>query len=172
MPDATEKTYTQQVMTDDGVPQDAAGVGTHQIPPNQSVPCQIGDPSVFKHVVYILRKTKPTIRCWVISGRGNSDPTLCTYGQASLPNHHALPTSLSAGQLFCNQRQLLRRASVGPRRNHRGNTLKKVPHYEFGTDAPLLYASSDFYMGPVASYMPVASGTMASLIFSYSYIQL
>jgi YVTN family beta-propeller protein len=54
------------------------------------VPKELGDPSVFKHVFYIIKENRTYDQ--VLGGlpKGNGDPNLVQFGRNVTPNHHAL----------------------------------------------------------------------------------
>jgi YVTN family beta-propeller protein len=138
-------TFTKQVMADERVPQTLREM---EISKNAAkpvpVPAQVGDPSVFHHVVYILKENKTYDQVLGDVGKGNSDPKLCTYGQNVTPNHHALANQfVLLDNYYCN--------GVNSSDGHQWATQgiigeyfeKGSRSYDFGTDA-LCYASSDF----------------------------
>ncbi|MBC8064410.1 MAG: DUF1513 domain-containing protein, partial [Chlorobia bacterium] len=54
------------------------------------VPQRLGEPSVFKHVVYIIKENLTYDSTLGDMKEGNGDPSLCTFGEQVSPNHHAL----------------------------------------------------------------------------------
>ncbi len=54
------------------------------------VPRKIGEPSVFDHVVYIIKENRTYDQVFGDVERGNGDPSLCIFGEEITPNHHAL----------------------------------------------------------------------------------
>jgi YVTN family beta-propeller protein len=54
------------------------------------VPEQLGDPSVFKHVFYIIKENRTYDQILGDLPMGNGDPKLVQFGRAVTPNHHAL----------------------------------------------------------------------------------
>jgi YVTN family beta-propeller protein len=139
------KGFTTQVLADEQVPQDLREMQISQakVPP-VPVPQHVGEPSVFKHVVYILKENKTYDQVLGDIGKGNSDPKLCTYGRTITPNHHALANDfVLLDNYYCN--------SVNSSDGHQWATQgiigeyfeKGSRTYDFGTDA-LCYASSDF----------------------------
>ena len=54
------------------------------------VPDRIGEPSVFKHVVYIIRENRTYDQVLGDMKQGNGDPALCIYGAYVTPNAHKL----------------------------------------------------------------------------------
>lgn len=60
--------------------------GTKAVP----VPERPGEPSVFKHVIYVLKENRTYDQVFGDMAEGDGDPALCTYGANITPNHHAL----------------------------------------------------------------------------------
>jgi len=54
------------------------------------VPERIGEPSVFKHVVYIIKENRTYDQVLGDMKQGNGDPALCIYGEEITPNTHKL----------------------------------------------------------------------------------
>ena len=61
--------------------------------PARPVPERSGEPSVFKHVVYIIKENRSYDQVLGDIGKGNSDPSLCVFGERITPNLHALARS-------------------------------------------------------------------------------
>lgn len=83
--------FTEQVRADALVPQalrafERARRGVRPVP----VPARVGEPSVFEHVVYVVKENRTYDQVFGDMPRGNSDPKLCIYGRQITPNHHAL----------------------------------------------------------------------------------
>jgi YVTN family beta-propeller protein len=58
--------------------------------PPRPVPERIGEPSVFKHVVYIIKENRTYDQVLGDDKRGNGDPMLCVFGERITPNQHKL----------------------------------------------------------------------------------
>jgi YVTN family beta-propeller protein len=61
--------------------------------PNQSprpVPERVGEPSVFHHVVYIIKENRSYDQVLGDVAEGDGDPNLCVFGQRVTPNQHKL----------------------------------------------------------------------------------
>src|SRR5581483_7445880 len=89
--DATLATQTEQVKRDAMVPQSLAAMerassGVAPVP----VPAHAGEPSVFQHIVYIIKENRTYDQVLGDIGKGNSEPALCIYGKDVTPNQHAL----------------------------------------------------------------------------------
>ncbi|HVK04511.1 MAG TPA: bifunctional YncE family protein/alkaline phosphatase family protein [Armatimonadaceae bacterium] len=54
------------------------------------VPERVGEPSVFKHVVFIIKENQTYDSLLGDMPEGNGDPKLCLFGEEVTPNHHAL----------------------------------------------------------------------------------
>jgi YVTN family beta-propeller protein len=54
------------------------------------VPDRIGEPSVFKHVLYIIKENRTYDQILGDMKQGDGDPTLCVYGENITPNTHRL----------------------------------------------------------------------------------
>ena len=54
------------------------------------VPERIGEPSVFKHVVYIIKENRTYDQVLGDDPRGNGDPQLCIFGKEITPNLHKI----------------------------------------------------------------------------------
>lgn len=83
--------YTSQVKRDARVPQilrawERSQTGKKPVP----VPERAGEPSVFEHVVYIIKENRTYDQVFGAIGKGDSEPSLCIFGREVTPNHHAL----------------------------------------------------------------------------------
>lgn len=58
--------------------------------PPRPVPERVGEPSVFKHVVYIIKENRTYDQVFGDIKEGNGDPSLCIFGERISPNHHKL----------------------------------------------------------------------------------
>ncbi len=56
----------------------------------KTVPDRIGEPSVFKHVLYIIKENRTYDQLLGDMPQGKGDPGLCTYGANITPNTHRL----------------------------------------------------------------------------------
>ena len=54
------------------------------------VPERVGEPSIFKHVIYVIKENRSYDQVLGDIGQGNSDPSLASFGRDVTPNHHAL----------------------------------------------------------------------------------
>jgi len=58
--------------------------------PPRPVPERIGEPSLFKHVVYIIKENRTYDQVLGDIAAGNGDATLCIFGERATPNQHKL----------------------------------------------------------------------------------
>ncbi len=66
-----------------------------QLPPRpdvlaRPVPERSGEPSVFKHVIYVIKENRSYDQVLGDMPEGNGDPSLCTFGERFTPNQHKL----------------------------------------------------------------------------------
>ena len=54
------------------------------------IPAKVGDPSPIKYVIYIVKENRTYDQVLGDVKEGNGDPSLCLFGEAITPNHHAL----------------------------------------------------------------------------------
>ncbi|MGQ9879802.1 MAG: alkaline phosphatase family protein [Armatimonadota bacterium] len=141
--------YTAQVKRDARVPQilrawEKAQTGKKPVP----VPEMVGEPSVFEHVVYIIKENRTYDQVLGDVSRGDSDPSLCVFGREVTPNHHVLAEQfVLLDNFYCNGVNSADghawategNASAYLERSFGGWTRS----YPFGDD-PLSYSSSGF----------------------------
>lgn len=58
--------------------------------PAVPVPARIGEPSVFKHVVYIIKENRTYDQILGDVAAGDGDPSLCVFGKKVTPNTHKI----------------------------------------------------------------------------------
>jgi YVTN family beta-propeller protein len=58
--------------------------------PPRPIPERIGEPSVFKHVVYVIKENRTYDQIFGALGKGNGDPSLCIFGESITPNQHKM----------------------------------------------------------------------------------
>ncbi len=96
--------YTAQVQENSRVPQ----MLQTQLPalPNQAampVPVHTGEPSVFQHVLYIVKENKTYDQMFGDMPEGNGLSNLCVYNQSVIPNHRALAAQfVLLDNYYCN----------------------------------------------------------------------
>ena len=54
------------------------------------VPERHGEPSVFEHVIYVIKENRTYDQVFGDVKAGNGDPALCVFGEEVTPNHHKL----------------------------------------------------------------------------------
>jgi len=54
------------------------------------VPDRHGEPSVFEHVIYVIKENRTYDQVFGDFKEGNGDPALCIFGEEVTPNHHKL----------------------------------------------------------------------------------
>jgi YVTN family beta-propeller protein len=150
LPDVAKlQEYTSQVLADSRVPQILAAFekqqqGVKPVP----IPRRAGEPSVFEHVVYIIKENRTYDQMFGDMKGGNGDPKLCIYGEALTPNLHALAREfVLLDNYYCNG--VL--SADGHSWAIEGNATDHLERqfggftrsYTFGDD-PLAYSSSGF----------------------------
>jgi YVTN family beta-propeller protein len=58
--------------------------------PARPIPERIGEPSIFKHVVYIVKENRTYDQVLGDMPQGNGDPSLCIFGERATPNQHKM----------------------------------------------------------------------------------
>jgi YVTN family beta-propeller protein len=58
--------------------------------PARPVPERAGEPSVFKHVVYVIKENRTYDQVFGALPQGNGEPSLCVFGEKITPNQHKL----------------------------------------------------------------------------------
>jgi len=58
--------------------------------PPRPVPEKIGEPSVFKHVIYIIKENRTYDQVLGDVSPGDGDPSLCVFGERVTPNQHKI----------------------------------------------------------------------------------
>ncbi len=70
-----------------------AGRPARKNQPSRPVPERVGEPSVFKHVVYVIKENRTYDQVFGDMPEGNGDPSLCIFGERVTPNQHKLVRS-------------------------------------------------------------------------------
>jgi YVTN family beta-propeller protein len=143
------KNYTAQVHADTRVPQILRAWEKTQNPKKPvPVPEQVGDPSVFDHVVYVIKENRTYDQVFGGMAKGNSEPGLCIFGRKVTPNHHALAEQfVLLDNYYCNGVN----SADGHSWSTEGNVTDHLEKsfggftrsYAWGDD-PLNYSSSGF----------------------------
>jgi YVTN family beta-propeller protein len=120
------------------------------------VPARVGEPSVFQHVLYILKENKTYDQVFGDLPQGDGWPDLCIYPDSVTPNHHRLALQyVLLDNYYCNGVN----SADGHSWSTEGNTsdhLEKsfggfVRSYTFGDD-PLTYSSTGFIWNNVLQH--------------------
>ncbi len=147
---------TTQSLQDARVPQALAAIRREEIRKDVNpvpIPKVAGEPSVFEHVIYIIKENRTYDQVFggLAAGanpKGRGRPDLCIYGREITPNHHALAEEFVLldnyycnGVLSADGHSWATEGNVTPylERSFGGFTRS----YTFGDD-PLTYSSSGF----------------------------
>ena len=113
------------------------------------VPERHGEPSVFKHVIYVIKENRTYDQVFGDMKEGNGDPNLCMFGEEVTPNHHKLAREFTlfdnfycSGVLSADGHQWVNEAYVTDYLEKAFGGFTRSYPYE-GSD-PLAYASSGF----------------------------
>jgi len=149
--------YTQQVHRDARLPQalrafDRSQANVQPLP----VPRHPGDPSVFEHVVYIIKENRTYDQVFGDLPQGDGDPELCVFGREITPNHHALAEQfVLLDNYYCNgvlSADGHSWATEGYVTDHLEKSFGGFTRsYTFGDD-PLTYSSSGFIWDNVIAH--------------------
>jgi YVTN family beta-propeller protein len=94
--------FTETVHTNNRLAYSLAGLekprpGVAPVP----VPRRHGEPSVFRHVIYIIKENRTYDQVFGDLPEGNGDPNLVMFGADVTPNHHALARQFTLFDNFC-----------------------------------------------------------------------
>jgi len=142
--------YTRQVKADARVPEilrakEKSLVRRKPVP----VPRRLGDPSVFEHVVYIIKENRTYDQVFGDLPQGNGDTSLCVFGREVTPNHHALAEQfVLLDNYYCNG-VLSADGHAWAMEGYVTDYLEKsfggfTRSYPFSGDDPISFASSGF----------------------------
>ncbi len=68
-----------------------------------AIPARPGEPSLFKHVVYVIRENRTYDQILGDMTEGDGDPSLCTFGEKITPNAHTLAREYTLlDNYYCN----------------------------------------------------------------------
>jgi YVTN family beta-propeller protein len=140
---------TRRVLADGRVPQilkayEKARTGVKPVP----VPRHTGEPSVFEHVVYVIKENRTYDQVLGDMANGNGEPRLCIFGKTVTPNHHAIANDfVLLDNYYCNGVLSSDGHAWAIEANASGYLEKATGGwtrtYDFGTDA-LAYSTSGF----------------------------
>ena len=102
-PDDTLPALTRRVLENNRLTEslDALLPPRPGVPP-RPVPERIGEPSVFEHVIYVIKENRTYDQVLGDLPGGDGDPKLCLFGEAVTPNHHALAREFALlDRFFC-----------------------------------------------------------------------
>jgi YVTN family beta-propeller protein len=146
---ATLDKYTAQSRADAGIPAvlralEKGDRSTRAVP----VPARLGEPSVFEHVVYVIKENRTYDQVFGDLPQGNGDPKLCIFGRDITPNHHALAEQfVLLDNFYCNGVLSADGHSWATEGNVTDHLEKAfggfTRSYTFGDD-PLTYSSTGF----------------------------
>lgn len=112
------------------------------------VPAQLGQPSVFEHVVYVIKENRTYDQVFGDIPMGERDPNLCTFPEKITPNHHAIAREYALldnyycnGVLSADGHSWATEGNVTPYLERAFGGFNRS--YTFGDD-PLTYSSSGF----------------------------
>ena len=113
------------------------------------VPARHGEPSVIKHVIYVIKENRTYDQVFGDMPEGNGDPNLVLYGEDVTPNHHKLAREFTlfdnfycSGILSADGHQWVNEAYVTDYLEKAFGGFTRSYPYE-GSD-PLAFASSGF----------------------------
>ncbi|MBK7403992.1 MAG: bifunctional YncE family protein/alkaline phosphatase family protein [Phycisphaerales bacterium] len=112
------------------------------------VPSRVGAPSVFEHVVYVIKENRTFDQVFGDMPGANAEPGLCIYGREVTPNQHAMAEQFvlldnyyCSGVLSADGHSWATEGNVTPYLERSFGGF--VRSYTFGDD-PLTYSSSGF----------------------------
>ena len=142
--------YTRQVRADARVPEILrAWERSNQARRPVPVPKRLGDPSVFEHVVYIIKENRTYDQVFGTLTQANGDASLCVFGREVTPNHHALAEQfVLLDNFYCNG-VLSADGHAWATEGYVTDYLEKsfggfTRSYPFAGDDPLSYAPTGF----------------------------
>ncbi len=149
--DATLRKYSEDARQQARIPQLLTGLvlsekrdETKPVP----VPARPGEPSVFEHVLYIIKENRTYDQIFGDMPKGNNDASLCVFGREVTPNHHAIAEQfVLLDNFYCNGvlsadgHSWATEGNVTPYLERAFGGFNRS--YTFGDD-PLTYSSSGF----------------------------
>ena len=148
--DAQLAKYTQQVNENNRLAYSLAGLDKPRPDAiSRPVPERHGEPSVIKHVIYVIKENRTYDQVFGDMKEGNGDPNLVMYGEEVTPNQHALARQFTlfdnfycSGVLSADGHQWVNEAYVTDYLEKSFGGFTRSYPYE-GSD-PLAFASSGF----------------------------
>lgn len=149
--------YTRQVLADARVPSvlkslEKAHSGVAPAP----VPARVGEPSVFEHVIYVIKENRTYDQVFGDFPQSNADPSLCVFGREITPNQHALAEQfVLLDNYYCNGVLSADGHSWATEGNVTDHLEKSfggfTRSYTFGDD-PITYSSTGFLWDNVLAH--------------------
>ncbi len=146
----TLQTYSQQVKADARVPEILRAWEKSSQPQKPlPVPQRLGDPSIFEHIVYIIKENRTYDQVFGDLPKGNNDPSLCVFGRNITPNQHALAEQFALlDNYYCNG-VLSADGHAWAMEGYATDYLEKsfggwTRSYPYSGDDPISYAASGF----------------------------
>lgn len=144
------KYYTRQVNADTRLPQmlrawEKSASRKKPVP----VPRRSGEPSVFEHVVYVIKENRTYDQIFGDLPQANSEPSLCVFGREVTPNHHALAEQFALlDNYYCNG-VLSADGHAWAMEGYATDYLEKsfggfTRSYPYAGDDPMSYAATGF----------------------------
>lgn len=147
---STLAAYTKQVLSDAQVPQILAAYerSTNTTATPVPIPAKLGEPSLIKHVVYVIKENRTYDQLFGDMKIGDGDPKLCQFGIDVTPNQHALAENyVLLDNYYCNGvlsadgHSWATEGNLTPYLNRAFGGFTRS--YTFGDD-PITYSSSGF----------------------------
>lgn len=143
--------WTAQVKTNSRIPQILRAIGPKSVNPDVSeapVPNKLGEPSLFKHVIYVIKENRTFDQVFGDLKEARGEPALCTFPEKITPNHHALARRFGIldnyycnGVLSADGHSWATEGNVTPYLERSFGGFARS--YTFGND-PITYSSSGF----------------------------
>lgn len=142
--------WTREVRSNLRVPQILAALEREPAPGAQAVPVprRVGEPSVFKHVIYVIKENRTYDQLFGDMPKGDGMSSLCTFKAENAPNHRALADEFVLldnyycnGVLSADGHSWATEGNVTPYLERAFGGFSRS--YTFGDD-PLTYSSSGF----------------------------
>ncbi|MDI9639411.1 bifunctional YncE family protein/alkaline phosphatase family protein [Kamptonema cortianum] len=142
--------YTRRVKSDSLVPQTLAALerSTNSLAKPVPIPAKLGEPSVFKHVIYVIKENRTYDQLFGDMPEGNGEPSLNIFGENVVPNQRALARQFVLldnyycnGVLSADGHSWATEGNVTPYLNRAFGGFTRS--YTFGDD-PITYSASGF----------------------------
>ena len=151
IPDAARLTeYTKQVNENNRLGYSLAGLDAPRLDAKPvPLPRRHGEPSLFKHVLYVIKENRTYDQLVGDMKEGDGDPRLCLFGEDVTPNHHALARQFTLFDNFYCSGVLSADGHCWVNQAYCGDYLEKAfggfvrSYPDDGTD-PLAYAAPGF----------------------------